>query len=83
MFHPDSARTARRSVRSDAVPVGIAFVLGLVFQVVAARATETDEPSALQQEFNGRGVYYVEGRVRSPVGTTTARSPFATNRVES
>jgi len=79
MFHPDSARKTRRSVRSDAIPM--AFVLGLVFWVVAARAAETDEPSALQQEFDGRGVYYVEGRVRSPVGTTTARSPFATNRV--
>jgi hypothetical protein len=33
------------------------------------------------QNFQGRGVYYFEGPVRSPVGDIGARSPFATNRL--
>jgi len=51
----------------------------------AARGSESGspapEPAAEQQTFRGRGVYYFDGPVRSPIGDIGSRSPFATNRI--
>lgn len=42
-------------------------------------AQQVTAPAVLT--FEGRGVYTVEGAIRSPVGATGARSEFATNRI--
>jgi hypothetical protein len=51
----------------------------------AERGTESGSPAsapaAEPQTFQGRGVYYFEGPVRSPIGDIGSRSPFATNRI--
>ena len=62
---------------------GVAAVLlslGFGWTWISA-AAEPQSPAPSVQTFEGRGIYYIEGRVRSPLGGTTARSPFATNRL--
>lgn len=46
-----------------------------------AGATEAAAAPPGIQTFEGRGIYHIEGRVRSPVGQSGERSQFATNRL--
>ena len=62
------------------------LVLEVSLQVAAFEGrAETGSPAAATpaepQTFRGRGVYYFEGPVRSPIGDIGSRSPFATNRL--
>lgn len=51
--------------------------LAMARPVAAEPAESTDAPLV----FEGRGIYYVEGAIPSPVGGVGARSAFATNRI--
>jgi hypothetical protein len=58
----------------------------LALQVAASEGraesgSPASDPAGEQQIFRGRGVYYFDGPVRSPVGDIGSRSPFATNRL--
>jgi hypothetical protein len=60
----------------------------LLLALLAAPWRAWSEPEALTpmaapepQSFQGRGIYYFDGPIRSPVGDIGARSPFATNRL--
>ncbi|MDH3213556.1 MAG: hypothetical protein OEM05_13820, partial [Myxococcales bacterium] len=56
-------------------------LLAAPWQAWAEPQPLTPVAAAEPQNFQGRGVYYFEGPVRSPVGDIGARSPFATNRL--
>ncbi len=58
-------------------------VASVLFSITVGWAwmSSAAEPRTPVQTFEGRGIYYVEGRVRSPVGGSAERSPFATNRL--
>lgn len=66
---------------------GGVFCLVLVAMLAAGaeRRSESGEPAPAPESgrptFLGRGVYYLEGPVRSPIGDIGSRSPFATNRI--
>jgi hypothetical protein len=51
----------------------------------AAGSGWSEEPSASTppavRDYHGRGIYYIEGSVRSPLGALGERSAFATNRL--
>lgn len=65
------------------VLLGASLAIALVAGALAEEAAPP-EPAAAPAEpetYRGRGVYYVEGKIASPVGSIGARSPRATNRL--
>lgn len=61
------------SIRTSSI-AGLLPALSLLFQAAGAGAADP-------VEYSGRGVYYIDGVVESPVGQVGERSPFATNRL--
>ena len=63
--------------------IGFGLLLGFLSIASAIPVRSAAAPPTAQgaQSFSGRGVYYVDGAVRSLVGEFGSRSPFATNRI--
>jgi len=73
-YRPSAFRSLPLLLALLALPVA-------AFEGRAESGSPASTPTAEQQTFRGRGVYYIEGPVRSPVGDIGSRSPFATNRL--
>jgi hypothetical protein len=69
-------RTYRRALAQTSAFIALACIAS-----AGARATDAADPPLAPQHFEGRGIFYLEGQVRSPVGASASRSAFATNRL--
>jgi hypothetical protein len=69
------------AVRSLPLLLALLALQVAAFEGRAESASPASAPAAEPQTFRGRGVYYFEGPVRSPIGDIGSRSPFATNRL--
>ena len=74
-------RCCPSSFRSLPVLLALLALQAAAFEGRAESESPVSASAAEQQTFRGRGVYYFEGPVRSPVGDIGSRSPFATNRI--
>jgi len=69
------------ALRSPRLLLALLALQVAAFEAQAQSGSPASAPEAEQQTFRGRGVYYFEGPVRSPIGDIGSRSPFATNRL--
>jgi hypothetical protein len=82
-----SERTRRGARERTRRGARLACAAALVAAWIGAGAGDgwSEEPDAgappALRAYDGRGVYYIEGRVRSPLGALGDRSAFATNRL--
>jgi hypothetical protein len=67
--------------RNGALCLALVATLAASAEGRAESGSPVSVPAAERQIFRGRGVYYFDGPIRSPVGDIGSRSPFATNRL--